>query len=173
MKKSVLLKVCLLMTMAMLTMTGCSKYKKIKVTSHRVESCKFEGLRAANLGVALEVDNPAGKIEIFELTADVKYSGKVIGKLDVAPFKLTPRQKVTYHLNARASLAEGFGLRDVMAFFDMKDVMAAIKNKDVLELLDLDFADKLTADVNVVGKASGMKVKRTFTDVPLKKLLRR
>ena len=67
MKRTVLLRGILLMTVAMLALTSCNKYKDIKVTSSKVESFKLDGMRAADLVIALGVDNPAGKVEILEL----------------------------------------------------------------------------------------------------------
>lgn len=173
MKRTILLKVAVLMTLAMFALTSCNKYKDIKVTSSKVESVKLDGMRAADLVIALGVDNPAGKLEILELTGQLKHSGKVIGNVALDPFVLAPREEATYHLDMRVSLPQGFGLKDLLSFIKIKDVLALIKTQNVLSLINPNVLEEITVDVNAVGKAGGIKVRRSYKDIPLNKLLKK
>ena len=173
MKKTMLIKAVLLLTVSIFALSGCNKYKDIKIKAKKIESCKVDGFKAVDLGLAITVDNPAGKLQILELYGYVKHSGKVIGKVDVAPFILRPRTTDVYHLDMRAGFVEEFGIRDVLGFVKLKDVLMAVKKKDFLSLINCDFVDELTVDVSAVGKIAGIKVKKTYQDVPLKKLLKK
>lgn len=173
MKRTLLLRIILLMTFAMLALTGCNKYKDIKVTSSKVESFKLDGMRAADLVIALGVDNPAGKLQILELTGHLKHSGKIIGNVAVDPVVLAPREDAIYHLDMRFSLPQGFGIKDLLSFIKVKDVLTLIKTQNFLSLINPNVLEEITVDVHAVGKAYGIKVKRSYKDIPLNKLLKK
>ena len=173
MKKTMVIKAVMLLMVGMLALTSCNKYKDIKVTSQKIESYKIDGFKAVDLGLALTVDNPAGKVEILELNGKLKHSGKVIGKIDVTPFILQPRKTDVYHLKLRFTLDSGFGFKDALSFLKFKDVLTAIKKRDVMALINTDFVDELLLDIHVAGKAAGIKIERDLLNVPVKKLYNR
>jgi len=146
--------VLLLISLLILSvMTGCGKYDRIRVVPGKVVSVAFNGLRGFDISTEVKVDNPAGKIIFDEIEGDLKCFGKIVGRLRLDPFVLTPRSVEKYGLKANVSIADGVGLMEVMSLMDMKTL------------------DKCTLDLNVKGKAGGVKVNRKFRDIPLKKLL--
>ena len=162
-----------MLAFVLLSLTGCSKYEQITVTSGEVKSVQMNGMRAMDITMLVMISNPAGKVVVNSAEGTVRHFGKVIGKVDVAPFILRPRTTDVYHLDMRAGFVEEFGIRDVLGFVKLKDVLMAVKKKDFLSLINCDFVDELTVDVSAVGKIAGIKVKKTYQDVPLKKLLKK
>lgn len=154
MKRKSIILILVLLVFAMSGLTGCKKYEQIRVTSGAVESFSMDGLRALSLDLVVGVDNPAGKVVIQEMEGTLKYFGKVIGKVTTAePIVLEKDTEAEYDIKARVSLEPGFGVMKVMS----------LMNNGKLE--------ECTVDVSVVGKVSGVKMKRNFNDIPLIKLL--
>lgn len=146
--------IILVMTLLLVGLTGCGKIKEIKVNSAKVENIRPYGLRGADLGFVVEIDNPAIQIKLSDMQADVEYCGKVLGKVTVDPFTMKGRSVETYHLKAKMILDEG------LSFYDM------------LMLLDKNFMEKCLVDITVKGKLRGGLSKTvTKNDVPLKKLV--
>ena len=152
-KRKSLLTLVALAAFVLLSMTGCHKYEDIKIVSGVVESVNMQGFKAADVGLMLEVDNPAGKVIVEEATGAVRHFGKVLGTVTLAPVTLAPRAIAKYSVMAHVELASGLGFRDLMTLADPKKM------------------GELVVDVSVSGKASGVKVKRNINDIPLKKLL--
>lgn len=146
--------IILVMAAMLVSLTGCGKFKDIKVNSAKVEKVSPYGLRGVDVGIAVEVDNPAAEIKLSDMAADVEYCGKVLGKVTVDPFTMKGRSVETYHLNARLTLDENVSLYDA------------------LMLLDKGFMDKCLVDITVKGKLKGGLSKTIRkNDVPLKKLV--
>lgn len=139
----------------MLSLTGCGKFKEIKVNSVDFEKVSPRGLREVDVNVAVEIDNPACQIKLSDMEAVLKYSGKVLGNMTVAPFTMKGRCVETYHLDTKVRLHGGVGLYDIVQIFR-----------------DKKFIDKCVVDITVTGKLKGgLKKTMTKKDVPLKKLL--
>jgi hypothetical protein len=137
------------------SLTGCSRYKEIKITGGRIETVSMVGLRSINTTLTVGIDNPAGKLDVREADGELIYFGKVIGKVVVDPFTMKGRSVEIYHLNARMNLDEDISLYDV------------------LMLLDKKFIDNCTVDVTVKGKLrSGLSKTVTKKDLPVKKLMK-
>ena len=136
------------------TLTGCSSYRDIKINSVKVESLSPYGLRGAEVGLAVEIDNPTIQVKLSDIEATVEYSGKVLGNVTLDPFIMKGRTVETYHLKGKVNLDQNLTLADLMF------------------VLNKDFVDNCLVDFNVKGKIRGglsKTVKRN--DVPLKKLI--
>ena len=146
--------VIILLGAAMLTLTGCSKYKEIRPTSFKLESVSVHGLRSVDLEVSVGVNNPAGQLAISDFSGEVEHSGKVLGKVAVDPFTLQGKTADTYRIDAGLALAEGVSVLELGRLLDKKEL------------------DKVTVDVSAdvqirKGKARTIKV----NDLPLEKLI--
>ena len=113
----------------------------------------MRGFRSVDIVLSVEVSNPAGKVALEDVTGVLKHFGKVIGNVTLAPLELRPRTVGQYKVEARVELAGNVGLRDLM------------------KLMDVRTLNELTIDVSAVGKVSGIKMKKAYKDIPLKKLL--
>ena len=141
------------MTVLLLSLTGCSRYKQISVTSAKIESLSMNGFKSVDLIVRIVVDNPAGKVEIRTAEGVLKHFGKIIGRVTPDPVTFKPRTEEEYQVKMRVEIAEGLGFREIMSLMDMKKL------------------EECTLDVSVSGKVAGMAVKKNYVDIPLKKLL--
>ena len=135
------------------SLTGCRKYEQIAVISGNIESVEMDGLKAVNVVLSLEIDNPAGKVILESAEGTVKHFGKVIGKVTFAPMALLPRSTSEYHVKAHLELASGLKLMEILSL--------AAPGKIEEMVVDLSFA----------GKAGGVMIRKNINDVPLKKLL--
>ena len=57
----------MLMAVVLLSLCGCSNFKKIRPVSAGIEEIQMQGLRSAALALAVEVDNPAAQISLSEI----------------------------------------------------------------------------------------------------------
>ena len=146
--------IVLVVAVMLVSLTGCGKFKEIKVNSVKVEKVSPCGFRGVDVGLAVEIDNPAVQIKLSDMVATVKCSGKVLGKVTVDPFTLQGKSVEHYDLKARMTL-------------DQK-----VTVYDVLMLLDNAFIDKCTVDLTAKGTLRGGLSKTIRKkDVPLKKLM--
>lgn len=147
--------IVLTVAVMLVSLTGCGSFDEIKVNSAKVESLSPFGLKGVDLGLAVEIDNPAPQIKLSEMEATVKCSGKVLGKVTVDPFTMQAKSVETYKLKARMLLDEKVSLYDLMS------------------LLDKKFVDKCFVDVTVKGKLrSGITKTIVENNIPLKKLIK-
>ena len=142
-----------MLAFVVLSMTGCARYEQITITTGKVESVKMDGLKAVDVSLLVGVNNPAGKVVIKSAEGTVKHFGKVIGTVTLAPMTLMPRRLSEYPVKARIELAPGMKLMEVLSLADPKKM------------------EQMVVDLSFSGKASGVSVKKTMNDVPLKKLL--
>ena len=146
--------IVIVVAVMLVSLTGCGKFKEIKVNSVKVEKVSPCGFRGVDVGLAVEIDNPAVQIRLSDMVATVKCSGKVLGKVTVDPFTMKGRTLETYHLKTKVSLADDVSLYDM------------------LMVLDRNFIDKCTVDITVKGKLKcGLSKTITKKDIPLKKLM--
>ena len=153
MKRKSLIILVAMLAFVLSSLTGCRKYEQIAVTSGNIESVQMDGLKAVDVQLCLEIDNPAGKVVLESAEGSVKHFGKVIGKVTLAPMTLLPRRTAEYHIKAHLELASGLKLMEILSL--------AAPGKIEEMVVDLSFA----------GKAGGIVVRRKIEDVPLKKLL--
>ena len=139
---------------AMLVMGGCQKIKDIRVESVKIESLNVRGLGGADVVLGVEVVNPSVRISVSEIEGELKHSGKVLGKVAVAPFVLEARTQKKYSIEAHADIAQGTSFKDLMILADFRK----------LEECTVD----LKAEVRMKG---GGRRKIAMKDIPLKKLL--
>lgn len=135
-------------------LTGCSKYKDIKITSAVLENISPYGLRGAEVALAVEIDNPTVMAKISDIEAEVEYSGKVLGKVTLDPFTLKRKTVETYHLKGKLTFDQSLTLADLIMVLD----------KNFIENCLVDFTAKGTI-------RGGLSKTVTRNDVPLKKLL--
>ena len=115
----------------------------------------LKGLRDIEVRLAVGVDNPAMQVNLSEIEATLKRSGKIIGNVAMAPVILEARTDSTYQLQADVALADG-----VSAF----EVLNYVRHKDLL--------DKTTVNVYAKAKMKGLPAKQIkMEDMPLKQLL--
>ena len=148
--------VIILLGAAMLMLTGCSKYKEIRPTSIKLESVSVQGLRSMDVEVSVGVDNPAGKLTISDFCGEVEHSGKVLGKLTLAPLDLLPRTDTVYRLNGRLSLSKELSVMQALSY---------VRNPQQLK----------DAKVDITAKAklkSGLSKTLKYEDIPVEKLLK-
>ena len=143
-----------LLCAAVMCLTGCGDVRDIKVTSVNIENISLNGFRGANVDLAVGIDNPAFRVELSEIEGALKLSGKVLGRMTMAPFVLHARSTEIYHLKTAVNIEQGVTLRELMA------------------LTDIETLDRCTVDVSVRATLKGgiTKVLR-FNDIPLTDLL--
>lgn len=146
--------IVLIVTIMLVTLTGCGKFKDIKVNSVTPVNVTPHGLKGVDVELAVEIDNPAVQIKLSDMVATVNHSGKVIGTVTVDPFTMKGRTVKTYYLMARVNYAQGLSL------------------KDMLSMIDKNFLDKCYVDITVKGKLKGGISKTIIkNNIPLKKLI--
>ena len=97
-----------LMLAAMLVfLAGCQKIKDIRITSANITSLSVKGLKGADVSLAVGVFNPSVQISVSEIEGEVKHSGKIIGRVAIAPVIIKAKSEETYDLEAVVSIAEG------------------------------------------------------------------
>ncbi len=142
---------------AVICLSSCNGVKRLedlKVTSAKVTSIVPNGLRGADLGLQIGVDNPGTQITLSEIFLDVKRFGKVLGKVAVDPVTLEAKTEEIYRVRAAVKLGEDATILDLG------------------KLLDKAAADDLTVDVRAKVKLKGGVSKNlVFNDLPLKKLI--
>lgn len=146
--------IVLVLAAMLVTFTGCGKFKEIKVNSVKMEKVSPYGLRGLNVGLAVEIDNPAVQIKLSDMEANIEYCGKVLGKVTVDPFVLKARTVESYDIKARMALDQSVSLYEALMF------------------LSKDFAQNCILDMTAKGSLRG-GLSKTITekDVPLKKLM--
>lgn len=132
---------------------GCAKYKQIKVTDCKIESLSIIGLRSVNLSLLVNVDNPAGKLDVREFDGHLKYFGKVIGKVTLNPFVVGGRTNRSHRVTARIDLSRDVGLGMLY------------------KLSDMNVLNECEVDIHVKGYVAGFPIHTTLERIPLKKLL--
>ena len=143
-----------LMSVMVLTFSGCKNIKDITVTSVKVESISPQGLKGLNVYLAVGIDNPAMQISFEDVHGVLRHSGKVIGRMAMDPFVLQGRSAEIYHLKAFLTLGEDATLRDLIL------------------LTDVDRLYECVVDVSATPRLkSGLGAPVTIKDIPLKKLL--
>ena len=140
-------------SLLVLLMSGCHKYEQIQILYGKVESLNMSGLRSADVRMDVGLSNPAGKIIIEDAVGTLKHFGKVIGNVTLAPLTLDARTSASYKVEARVELARSLGIMEMMSFADIRKL------------------EECTIDVSLRGKASGIRLKKEYKDIPLKKLL--
>ena len=141
--------------LALSFLTGCGKYKEIQITGGKIETISMVGLRAINLTLSVGIDNPAGKLDIREVSGQLTHFGKVIGKVTLDSFIVNPKTSHDHRLSARIDLSPEVGFRELMTFMDIN------------KLYDC------TVDMYIKGFVAGVAVKKNIKEIPLKKLLER
>lgn len=140
--------------MLVLCLSGCNRFKQIKVNSVALESVSPNGLRGFDLGVAVGIDNPATDIGLSDIEGALKYSGKVLGRVSLDPFTLHRRSAEIYHLKAKVGLESG------------------VRLQELLPLLKVEMLNQCTLDVSVrVTLKKNVSKVLDFKDIPVKKLL--
>ena len=148
--------VVLALVSAVFMLAGCQKIKDIRVTSVKIISLNIRGLSGAEIILEVGVDNPAQQISLSEIEGELKHSGKVLGRVAVAPILLKPKSQEKYNVEATVRIAEGASLRDMMMFADVRRL------------------GECTVDVSALAKIKGGgKKKIAVKDIPMKELLER
>ena len=148
--------VVILLGAAMLTLTGCSKYREIRPTSFKLESVSVKGLRSVDLEISVGVDNPAGQLAISDFSGEIEHSGKVLGKLTLAPLVLMPRIDTVYKLNGRLDLSNELSIIQALSY---------VRKPQLLK--------EATVDIKAKAKLkSGLSKNLKYEDIPVEKLLK-
>ena len=151
------LKICILLMLAGMTLTGCvSKYKKIKVSSFNLESVVPSSLRSANVVVAVGINNPAPSFQVRDIEATVKRGDEVMGVVTGEPVSIDGKCDRVYRIPLQAQLAEGISIMQLLAIYKSFNPE--------------EFTLDLHARANVAGKI-GKDIE--YNDVPLTKFLKK
>ena len=142
-----------ILSIVLMTFTGCKKYEEIKVVSGKMESLNVKGLHAIEASFTVRVDNPAGKLAFEEVNGVLKHSGKVIGNVVIDPFVLSPKTVADYNVKAKFELDKSIGVMYLMTFADVRKLK------------------ECTFDLSALCKAAGIKVKKEYKDLPVKNIL--
>ena len=142
-----------MLAFVLLSLTGCSKYEQITVTSGEIRSVQMDGMRAVDVTMLVMISNPAGKVAVYSADGTVRHFGKVIGTVSLAPMTLKARRLSEYEVQAHMELASGMKFMDILSLADPKKL------------------EEMVVDVSFSGKTAGIKIRKTVKDVPLKKLL--
>lgn len=135
---------------------GCAKYNQIKPTSIDVVSLNPKGFRSIDVKLSVGIDNPAGKLQFYDVSGEAFLSGKVLGTVAVDPLTLKARTQDKYDLNAVVSLDEGLSLFSALGL---------IKDKESIQNIKVNIYAKVK-----VGGGAPKKIK--LEDVPLNQLLK-
>lgn len=156
MGKAFIRQLVLLLCVAIMALTGCKKYTEIKPTSFKVESISPQGLRSIYVEMSVGVSNPAGQISFSDMFAELEKSGKVLGRLTIAPFVLEAKSDTVYRLKGRVNLTDDL------------TVIQALNYLRKPELLN-------DAVIHITAKAqlkSGLHKTFTYRDIPVENLLK-
>jgi hypothetical protein len=146
--------IVLVVAIMLVSLTGCGKFEDIKVNYVKPVNVFPHGFKGANVELAVEIDNPAVQIQLSDMEAVLKHSGKIIGKVTVDPFTMKGRTVETYYLMARVTYAQGLSL------------------KEIWSMIDKNFLDKCYVDITVTGKLKcGISKTIKKNGIPLKKLM--
>lgn len=148
--------IVIILSVALLTLTGCSKYKEIAPTSFKLESFSARGLRSIDLEMSIGVHNPVGQLAFSDMYAEIVLSGKVLGRLTLAPFTLQPKSDAEYKINGRVDLTNDISILQAVSYVRRPELL-----KD--------------AKLNVTAKVqlkNGLHKTLTFEDIPVEKLLK-
>ena len=141
------------LSVLMLSLTGCNKYSQIKVVSGKIVSFTMDGMRSADVVLAAEIENPAGKVDVEKVVGTLKHSGKVIGNVSLAPMTLYPKTTAQYRVDAKIELSKDIRLMELLMFTDINKLM------------------ECSVDVFGQVKALGIRLKKEYKDIPVKELL--
>ena len=144
----------IILSFLVLMFSGCKNVKDIKVVSAEVEKVALLGFTGLEVHMAIGIDNPALQIGLEDINGAIKHSGKVLGRMTVAPFTLKAKSAEVYHLKARLTLGEDATVRDLMKFTDPARLEEC--------MIDLNATPRLK---------SGLGTPIKLQDIPLKKLL--
>lgn len=144
--------IILIMAVMLVSLTSCGDFKEITVNSVAVHNVSLDGLKAVDIELFVEIDNPASRLTLSDMEATVKHSGKVLGKVTVDPFTLERKKVQVYDLKARMALQ--------------------LKVHELYLLMDPEVITSSVVDITVKGTIRG-GISKTITknDVPLKKLI--
>ena len=148
--------IAVILAAASLMLTGCSKYKEIRPTSFKLESVSVQGLRSIVLEVSVGVHNPAGQLSFSNVSAELEHSGKVLGKMTLAPFTLMPKSDTVYRLKGGVVLSDELSVVQALSY---------ARHPERLNDAKLDVTAKAQLK-------SGLHKTMTFNDIPVEKLLK-
>lgn len=154
MRSKVFKSLILLMSALMLCLSGCSEYKKINMTSVGVQTISPDGLRGLDADLLVGIDNPAGKVKISDIEAEIFHSGKILGRMAIAPFELEAKTEKVYDLDTKILLDE------------------KVSVLDVAKLLGKGNISECTVNLSAKVKVAGISKKIRRTDIPLRNFLK-
>ena len=109
-----------------------------------------------DIEMAVGVNNPAGQLTITDFSGEVEHSGKVLGKLTLAPLVLLPRTDTVYRLTGRVSLSNDLSVIQALSY---------ARNPQQLKDAKVD----VTAKTKLKG---GLSKTLKYEDIPVEKLLK-
>ncbi len=151
---SSLVTAALIAALCLSSCNGIKRLEDLEITSAKIDKIIPNGLRGAELGFLIGIDNPGTQISLSEISCDVKHFGKVLGKVAVDPVVIQAKTEEIYDLDADVKLGEDATVLDLGRFLDKSAV------------------DELTVDVRARVKLKGGIARNlVFNDLPLKKLI--
>ncbi|MBQ9184962.1 MAG: hypothetical protein IJ151_03725 [Bacteroidales bacterium] len=136
--------------------TGCNykKLKDIKATSWSLESVSLRGLRSLEAKLALELDNPATKVTLKDISGILYYNGEPFVKYTMDPLTVDGKSKKTYQCSCILDLDESKSLLDLLA------------------LLPTLSAENMRTDISAKAKVHGFSKSFSFKNVPVKRFIK-
>ncbi len=134
--------------------SGIKKLEELRITSAKIDKIVPNGLRGAELGLLLGIDNPGTQITLSEISCDVKRFGKVLGKVALDPVTIKAKTEEVHDLDMDVTLGDGTTILD----------LGGLLNKGALEELTVDVRTK----VKIKG---GVSKNLVYNDLPLKELI--
>ena len=136
---------------------GCNykKFKEIRATSWSLESVALRGLRSLEASLELELENPAGKVTLKDITGILYYNGVPFVNYSVDPLTVSAKSTQTYHCSCVFELDPGVPILDLLA-----------------TLPELS-SENMTTDISAKAKVKGISKSFTFKNVPVKRFMKK
>lgn len=151
--------ISLLALFALLVFASACNYKKLKeirATSWNLESVSLRGLRSLEAKLALELDNPATKVTLKDISGILYYNGEPFVNYSVAdPLTVDAKSTKTYHCLCILELDES------------KSIL------DLLSTLPSLSTENLVTDISATAKVHGFSKSLSFKKVPVKRFMKK
>lgn len=113
-------------------------------------------MKAVELEASVGVRNPAGQVSFSDMYFQIEHSGRILGRMTLAPLSLMARSDTVYSLKGRIDLANDLSIIQALAY---------LRKPQMLNEATVD----VTAKVKLKG---GARKNMEFNDIPVEKLLK-
>lgn len=137
--------------------TGCGykKLKEIKANSWSLESVSLRGLRSLEARLSIELDNPAAKITLDDISGILYHNGEPFVNYTMEPLAVDAKCIKTYQCTCVLELDPSRSLLELLS---------------VLPTLS---PENLTTDISAKAKVHGISKSFSFSKVPVKRFIQK